>query len=210
MFWFVRSGRHGRSSQFRDRLGLGKDSFVAARVIHEILADDPFARVLVSAQSHHAVDNLLAEVARTAPVGADSILLRVATEHTRRKVSPDCEKHLAERLLDRLREDARQAGSSGGRSVAPLGKRWRKAVSDHLVDVDLAQRLDARGVRRVRVLAPARGREPSKIGTSPSAWVVAEEAARGVAYRVPRPARAWHTLLLRQTRCPAPRPEEGG
>ena len=155
--------------------GTGK-TFVAARVVREVLKEDPFARLLVSAQSHHAVDNLLAEIAKSQT--KDTILLRIASERTRKKVAPDCLDYLGQPWLERLREKAKQAGSTGSTDLGRLSRRWRKEVANYRVDADLAQRLTRAASVVFASCAGAGSRELEDQGVSFD-WVVAEEAARG-------------------------------
>jgi hypothetical protein len=169
--------------------GTGK-SFVARHVISGVLEADPYARILVAAQSHHALDNLLESVEHAigrppsspgGEAGAAPIILRLASPRTRHKVSSKAEHHLFDKVLDSVVSGISKAQA---RNTDPhhksLTKRWRKAVKDRLLDLDISQRL-----RRSAsiVFTTCAGATPEALGAvgGPAAfdWVIIEEAARG-------------------------------
>lgn len=170
--------------------GTGK-TFVARHTIAAVLASDPFARILVSAQSHHALDNLLeAVVERPSSAGgvnAERILLRMASERTQEKVGGGQVDSLAQRCLpanvvrtivEALQKPA--VGGVAGSELSKLAKQWRALALKRRLDADLAQRL----VRSASVVfATSAGSGTNEVrGTRGAAaydWVIIEEAARG-------------------------------
>jgi hypothetical protein len=121
--------------------GTGK-TYHAALLIREVLARDPFTRVLVSAQSHHALDNLLEGVVRQLGDTSDVLLLRVASARTAGKVDDAGKKYLLKPQVELLRTNAQQAVRSSNTNLNQILKAWRVALRDGKVDGDLAQRLE--------------------------------------------------------------------
>lgn len=162
--------------------GTGK-SFVARHVVTGILRADPFARVLVAAQSHHALDNLLESVAKSSsdvePTNS-ARLLRLASVRTEAKVSTVGREHLFATVLRRAVDAIKTAPEPTDTTLTKLRNGWKRLAKKGDLDLDLAQRL-----RRSAsvVFATCAGATSEALGAANSSvsfdWVVIEEAARG-------------------------------
>lgn len=159
--------------------GTGK-TWLAAEVISRSLTEDPYARFLVSAQSHQALDNLLDGVRRRNP-GAST--LRIASESSTDKVSAQSTAYLLPNRLSAALAAIKALDASrhhGG--LRAIVKQWKKRASDRDVEVeaDLAKRLPR---SFSLVFSTAAQATQEALGTSRGAgafdWVIVEEAARG-------------------------------
>ena len=184
--------------------GTGK-SFVARNVIAGVLETDPYARVLVAAQSHHALDNLLESVVAELEAprveyaedpnspATRPVVLRLASQRTREKVGSLARPYLPGSALKAVLADiesppgTEDKAHTQKRSPSPqdkarksLRKQWRKQARDRALDLDISQRL-----RRSAsvVFSTCAGATPVALGAvgGPAAfdWVIIEEAARG-------------------------------
>lgn len=170
--------------------GTGK-TFIARQVVRAILEIDPHARILVAAQSHHALDNLLEGV--HAEIGdQDHIILRESSPRTEHKVGDISRNYILhgaiKRALARLRQAAPEDTASRGDSdaQAALARRWRDfAKKEGDLDTDIAQRLKRSASV---VFSTCTGATSHALGLDAGHgfdWVIIEEAAR-----------AWITELL--------------
>jgi hypothetical protein len=162
--------------------GTGK-TFVAAHLIKEALREDPAARLLVSAQSHHALDNILEEVEKLVgeeSTGTSPLLLRIASKNTEPKVGALAQRHLHRETLLRVRGAiAEGPASSQNGALARIQKQWRKLAKNQQLDVELIQRLyrAASVVFATCAAAGSNGFENlDDVGSFD--WVIIEEAAR--------------------------------
>jgi serine/threonine protein kinase len=151
--------------------GTGKTR-LAARIVDRVLTQDPFSRILVAAQSHQAVDNLLAQVAERRPED----LLRIASERTERRLSAAARNCTLEARLKSLL--AKCKGATGSDTI----KQWAKRAKseDPLLAADLLGRL--RGSSAVTFVSTAQAsadRLGANRGPATYDWVMLEEAARG-------------------------------
>lgn len=165
--------------------GTGK-TFTSSAAIATYLEHDPHARVLVTAQSHDALDNLLEGVAARLDLETFR-LLRCASAHTRDKVGEVASRFLENQVLkdlvdgilaSPLPEDASQAGEEVARS-------WRRLLegdgaTSSSTGLELAIRLkESASV----VFCTTGSATANNLGVfQPSSlfdWVVIEEAARG-------------------------------
>lgn len=158
--------------------GTGK-TYVAARVLQRILAEDRFSRVLVAAQSHHALDNLLEGVVEQIPEVA---ALRIASEHTRDRVSEPARVYRQRERIDHLVGAIASAQPPSDARLRSIAKDWARRTRDAEVELraDLARRLARASSLVFSTSAQATSDE---LGTSRGGgsfdWVVIEEAARG-------------------------------
>ncbi|MGE0789761.1 MAG: AAA domain-containing protein [Sandaracinaceae bacterium] len=158
--------------------GTGK-TYVAAQVLRRILAEDRFARVLVAAQSHHALDNLLEGVVEQIP---DVAALRIASEHTREKVSEPARRFRQLERVEDLIKSIATAAPPQEPGLRKLTKHWARRARDAEVELraDLSRRLARASSLVFSTCAQATG---DNLGTSRGGgsfdWVLIEEAAHG-------------------------------
>lgn len=160
--------------------GTGK-TFVARHVVRAILEQDPFARVLVAAQSHHALDNLLEGV--DGEIDEDYIRLRGSTSRVEDKLSTIAKEHTlggsVGRVLERVK--ASEARTSDPVLTA-IAKRWRRHSRK---EADLTQRVQRSASVTFSTCTAATARALGIDAGGGFDWVIVEEAAR-----------AWITELL--------------
>ncbi len=184
--------------------GTGK-TYHAAILVREVLARDPYTRLLVSAQSHHALDNLLEGVVRQLGDASDILVLRVASEHTRGKVDYAGQEYLMKPQVERIVKTASEKRRSLNGNLGQIAKAWRAALKDGKVDGDLAQRLE-RSATIVFATCAGAGAEALEDARARSFdWVIAEEAARGwiTEFLVPLVRGARWLLIGDQAQLPA-------
>lgn len=159
--------------------GTGK-TWLCAELIRRALEDDVYGRFLISAQSHHALDNLLEGVARRLPSVA---ALRVASDSTLDRVGAGALRYtLREQLRGTLQGLASLDVASRSERLRPLIKDLKKRASNNDIELeaDLARRLPRASSLVFTTSAQA---TQDALGTSRGAgsfdWVLVEEAARG-------------------------------
>lgn len=166
--------------------GTGK-TFLAAHFIAELLRNDPFARILVSAQSHHALDNLLEQVSdilmdprwSTDSLGA-AILLRISSDATVDKVGHRGKLYLPTKILQSVIADIKAAELAGTKELRRLQKQWRRMSENNQLDVDIGQRLHrAASVTCVSSNSATTRNLRADYDSGSYDLVVLEEAARG-------------------------------
>jgi len=184
--------------------GTGK-TFVVAKVIREALRADPFARILVTAQSHHALDNLLEQTKDgICSEGLDRwVLLRVSSPHTTHKVGSIAagflEGNVLESLRNRMTERIPANGAMSGcpAAVAAIRRRWRDLAKNRQLDIDLVQRLRRSATLIFATCGTSTDQHlhtTSELGSFD--WVVVEEAARAWLTEVVVPLRHGTRWLL--------------
>jgi predicted AAA+ superfamily ATPase len=160
--------------------GTGK-TYVARQVVRAVLQMDPFARILVAAQSHHALDNLLEGV--VGELDRDPIPLRIASVHTEHRVGERAQQHMLTAVAGRVTAELQRATvAHEAAPVAAIATHWRK---HDLVDVDVMQRIPRAASVVFSTCAAATSRALAVDGGRGFDWVIVEEAAR-----------AWITELL--------------
>ena len=127
--------------------GTGKTT-VTARAVALALKHDRSQRILISAQSHYALDHLAQKILlelRRAGLG-DVPALRIVTESSEGRVEdPDIQallpKNRVDAVLQRLRNTRSEAGLAGHPKLQEIAGRWRKmAVSQALEIQDRLRR----------------------------------------------------------------------
>ncbi|MBE7483100.1 MAG: hypothetical protein HS104_24395 [Polyangiaceae bacterium] len=157
--------------------GTGK-TYTAVELVRRLVAEDPFARVLVSAQSHHALDNLLEGVIdRVDGLSA----LRIASAGTIDSVSPRARDYLLASRAAMLLREISEAKTPHGR-MRSLVSEWRNRASSG--DVELRADFLRRLPRASSLVFATSGQAThealgSSRGASSFDWVIIEEAARG-------------------------------
>lgn len=157
--------------------GTGK-THAAAELIKQILADDPFARILVSAQSHHALDNLLNGVVERVESHA---ALRVASVGTADRVEQQAREYQLTHRVDELMKRIAQGTANDPRSTSTILE-WRKRAKNGDIELraDISRRLPRASspVFTTSAQATSDGLGSSR-GAGSFDWVIIEEAARG-------------------------------
>jgi predicted AAA+ superfamily ATPase len=160
--------------------GTGK-TYVARQVVRAVLQMDPFARILVAAQSHHALDNLLEGV--VGELDDNSIALRIASVHTEHRVGERAQQHMLTAVTRRVTVDLQRATiAHEAAPVAAIATHWREHEQ---VDVDVMQRIPRAASVVFSTCAAATSSALAVDGGRAFDWVIVEEAAR-----------AWITELL--------------
>jgi hypothetical protein len=184
--------------------GTGKTHH-AALLIREAVARDPLIRLIVSAQSHHALDNLLEGVLRQFADPSEVLVLRVASERTTGKVDDAAQKYLMKPQVERITKAACEARRSSNGQLGQIVRAWHSALKEGKVDGDLAHRL-GRSATIVFATCAGAGAEALEDARARSFdWVIAEEAARGwiTEFLVPLVRGARWLLIGDQAQLPA-------
>ncbi len=162
--------------------GTGK-TFIGSHVVKEVLAADPFARILVSSQSNAATDNILEAVVRCLGLQDDRddpnapLILRYASVESEARCSDDAKPFLVSRQATRAREIA--AGAKGAASpLDRIQKAWSKSAKDQSLDAELYVRLQRAANLVFATCAGAGANVEALRGSSGFDWVVVEEAAK--------------------------------
>ncbi|HNC98025.1 MAG TPA: AAA domain-containing protein, partial [Myxococcota bacterium] len=168
--------------------GTGKTT-VAAEAVATTLRADPTRRILISSQSHYALDNLAQRVlGRCRKGGIDVVAIRIASDYAveRGKIPLQMERYLPEKLAESkvnsllrdLPEWQRNGELRDGMRLTPLLKallgRWQEQVKR--VEGEIRDRL-RRGANLVFATTGACTPEKLSNGTLFD-WVIVEEAAR--------------------------------
>lgn len=128
--------------------GTGK-TFLAAHFVTALLFHDPFTRIVISAQSHDALNNLVERVASILESpqfqgNSKPTILRIATENTKDKVRGRAAEYLPDRVLANQQKGVQSLASEGA-SLTPtlrrLQKQWRKSARNEKIAVALSQRI---------------------------------------------------------------------
>ena len=162
--------------------GTGKTT-IAARAVRAALLSDPSLRILVSAQSHFALDNFAATVLDYLPEEPEVLPLRVASENREvavdHAVAPFLPKNVADRLTKSIRERCRRRLSqrSDSEELRALLNGWREQFDELMPEV-----LDR--VRRGSnlVFSTCGFATEAEVGVTAGLgsydWVIIEEAAK--------------------------------
>lgn len=189
--------------------GTGK-TWIAAELVQRALNEDPFGRLLISAQSHHALDNLLEGVLRRLPsAGA----LRIASERTQDKLSEQALRHTIGHRLETLMAHLASLQLPEREPLRRLSKEWRKRAKDKNIELeaDLVRRLPRASSVVFTTCAQATHESlGSARGAGSFDWVMLEEAARGwmTDFFVPMVHGARWLLVGDQAQLPAHRQDE--
>jgi serine/threonine protein kinase len=160
--------------------GTGKTT-VVARAIRQALIDDPAIRILVSAQSHYALDNLALSIARILPKGV--LALRIASEGTETRVTERIRKWTRKELM-RIRPEEVAAAvadyfDAAPSEVKPILAEWAESISALRAEIVDRTHRGANLVFSTCLQASETGLVVP--GRSPLFdWVVIEEAAKAL------------------------------
>jgi len=183
--------------------GTGKTTMVAW-LIREILADDPVAQILVTAQAHGAVDVLRDKVTRDvfAQVGVDDrpIAVRLAgeDEDVRGGIN-DVTVELLERARDKLNEQS---------ELSPVQAEWLGEIELLIAAIDPEQDFDGdemvadfrevvrRGASITYCTTSDRGIEAIARSNQSYDWSIIEEAGKAHSFDLVMPLQAGHRWLL--------------
>jgi AAA domain len=155
--------------------GTGK-TFIASHAIKALLRADPLARVLVSAQSNSATDNILEALnEKLDGIGNERpLLFRHTSAEAHVKLSAAAAEFTVEGLVARARQRIGEAIATPG--LAVLQKQWRRIARDFGLDAELYFRLP-RAANVVFATCIGAGADIDAF-QSGFDWVVIEEAAR--------------------------------
>ncbi len=156
--------------------GTGK-TFVGSHVVNAILRADPLARILVSAQSNAATDNMLEAIEQKLPTGpGHPLLLRHASPEALSKLSSEAVRFTLEQQVLEVRKRILAATATPG-PLAGIRKQWRKLAKEQELDAELYARLP-RAANVVLATCIGAGAEVESLRGGPGFdWVVIEEAA---------------------------------
>jgi len=170
--------------------GTGKTT-LTARAVRRSLMDDPSLRILVSAQSHYALDNLATGILKVLNTDPETLAIRVVSEARKNDIDPamypyregDLEENKVERIQGALTARLSKPGGDSERLRGIL-QRWRNEV--HNYKPEIAERIK-RGANLVFVTCGAATESAVGLGERGGDydWVVVEEAAK-----------AWPTEVL--------------
>jgi serine/threonine protein kinase len=162
--------------------GTGKTT-VVSEAVAALLRREPTARVLVSAQSNFALDNLGERIGSL--VREPGRILRVTSEAGEDKVSPPMRTNLlselttrvAKEISDKCAKEIINLHRAGHHELAKLSREWAEKIEDSKPDLQERVRSGANVV-----LATCSGATKLHIdrttGSSVFDWVIVEEAAR--------------------------------
>lgn len=156
--------------------GTGK-TFVGSHVVSAVLHADPLARILVSAQSNAATDNMLEAVVGTVGAAAERpLILRHASPEARHKLSPTAAHYVLDEQVLAARRRIVDAMATPG-PLSAIRKQWRGLAKDQNLDAELHARLP-RAANVVFATCIGAGAEVESLREGPGFdWVVVEEAA---------------------------------
>nr|VFK14662.1 MAG: AAA domain-containing protein [Candidatus Kentron sp. LPFa] len=163
--------------------GTGKTT-VAAEAIRLMLAEEPHQRILISAQSHYALDNLAERVLETLDKhkNKDFEALRIASNRTSAKVDLSVDKYSIDKLTSRrigdVEEHCKHALKNGGLrdELRNIVQEWRDTVGD--CGMELRGRLRRASNLVFCTTGAATGNYLGSITGDPFDWVIIEEAAK--------------------------------
>lgn len=156
--------------------GTGK-TFVGSHVVSAILHDDPLARILVSAQSNSATDNMLEAVEGTVSGTSERpLMLRHTSPEARHKLSPTAARYVLDEQVVAVRRRIVDAPAPPG-PLSAIRKQWRGLAKDQKLDTELHARLP-RAANIVFATCIGAGAEVESLREGPGFdWVIVEEAA---------------------------------
>jgi hypothetical protein len=161
--------------------GTGK-TFIASHIVRDVLRLDPFGRLLISAQSNAALDNLLENVAHLLGIldnhsAGGPLLLRHASAETEERVSTKARPFLLTHVLTRTRERMGLASGAGG-ILGRLQKEWAQKAKGQDFDAEMYSRVQRASNVVFATCAGAGADAESLRAGSGFDWVIVEEAAR--------------------------------
>lgn len=160
--------------------GTGKTT-VVARAVVAALREDPSIRILVSAQSHYALDNLAIAIRRRLP--ASALAVRLASANSESRVDPEIADLTRTALLKSRPQDVSRHVAEWLRNplsqveLRPIVARWLDAISGSRAEIVDRTRYGANVVFSTCTHAS----ETNRIvpGRAPDFdWVIVEEAAK--------------------------------
>lgn len=156
--------------------GTGK-TFVGSHVVSAVLHADPLARILVSAQSNAATDNMLEAVEGTVGEASERpLILRHTSPEARYKLSPTAARYILDEQVLTVRRRIVDAPTAPG-PVSAIRKQWRGLAKDQKLDAELYARIP-RAANIVFATCIGAGAEVESLREGPGFdWVIVEEAA---------------------------------
>ena len=163
--------------------GTGK-TVVATRAIEATLSADPGQRILISAQSHYALDNLATRVLKRLEGRSEQpLIVRHVSRHAEPKLDPSMKRYTLEEVtrttIDRVRDicDRRTKRAEDTEAIGELVREWRETVGRSRIE--LRERI-RRGANLVfSTCGTATGQT---LGVQDRAhlfdWAIVEEAAK--------------------------------
>lgn len=190
--------------------GTGKSTLVAT-ALSEALRQDPSLRVLVSAQSHYALDHLATEIRKELDVndanspGLNVFLLRHATDHTQHRVGVQHRDILIDQQIknirieiiaqcDRLLQDSRLGFTPWRKEVQD----WKNEVQEDSHGLPLELRRRWTGGANV-IFATTNTSSERDLCPTPSSdfdWVIVEEAGKATPTELLQPLLLGNRWLL--------------
>ncbi len=167
--------------------GTGK-SFTSSEAIYSYLKAEPFDRVLISAQSHYALDHLLESIVGRleADPNQEFVVIRAASESTREKLSTTAKKYVVEKVLERVGNAIpSKVPEELSEKLQALAKEWRGVIKpDNTSESRLALEVKERLRESASVVfCTTNSALPRRLGiwrsTSFFDWAIIEEAAKG-------------------------------
>ncbi|QSQ19645.1 AAA family ATPase [Pyxidicoccus parkwayensis] len=161
--------------------GTGK-TFIASHIVKDVIRLDPYGRLLISAQSNAALDNLLESVAHLLgildnPAAGVPLLLRHASAETEERVSTKARPFLLTNVLTRTRERMGQASGMSG-ALGRIQKEWAQKAKGQDFDAEMYSRVQRASNVVFATCAGAGADAESLRAGSGFDWVIVEEAAR--------------------------------
>ncbi|ADO70223.1 AAA domain-containing protein [Stigmatella aurantiaca] len=162
--------------------GTGK-TFVASNVILDVLKTDPFARILVSAQSNDALDNLLEVISEQLRKSWPDkelrpLSVRVASQATEHRVSLRARDSLVAHVVEDMRGRLeRSEASDNTPALAAIQDQWQTTARKQELDVELFHRVQ-RAASIVFATCAGAGANTEAMRAGGFDLVVIEEAAR--------------------------------
>ncbi|HEX2570018.1 MAG TPA: AAA domain-containing protein [Polyangia bacterium] len=160
--------------------GTGK-TFIASHAVRSILKTDPLARILVSAQSNAATDNILDAVEEKlatteSPRSERPLLLRHSSAEAKAKLTGNAPGYTIDALVVAARKRIEEECAGTG-PLPSIRKPWRKLAKDQDLDAELHMRLP-RAANVVFATCIGSGAEVDALRFgSGFDWVIIEEAA---------------------------------
>ena len=202
--------------------GTGKTT-VAAHAVHEFLKDDRGGRILVTAQSHHALDNLAIRIRKQLGLNADGassaeipyLAIRIVSASREESVNPGMQDVTLDRLTTSLTErivkecqERIDSRSLSDEAKTILGE-WKTTITR--IPLELRERV-RRGANLVFATCVSATKKNVDTGNrfSDFDWVIVEEAAKAWPLELAIPlvrANRW-TLIGDHRQLPAHRRED--
>jgi len=161
--------------------GTGK-TFVASHVILDMFRMEPYSRILVSAQSNDALDNILETVVKQLPPSGPHepppLIIRVVSRTSEESVSSKAQEYLTTGVVQQVRERHTQPSQAvKNPALLAIQREWRKAAKEQQLDVEMFQRVQ-RAASIVFATCAGAGANNDALRGGGFDLVVIEEAAR--------------------------------